>query len=67
MAFGSSDAPSSHGRYSTLTLGHTVDFIEGHLDQHWKVLRHTQFKHPALGLFMVLGKARREAAKQRTK
>ena len=67
MAFGSSSDPSSHSGYSTLTLGHITGFIEGYLDEHWKVLRHAQFKHPALGLFMVLEKARREAANRRTK
>ncbi len=65
MAFGSSSEQPPHGGYSTLTLGHITGFIEEYLDQHWKVLRHAQFKHPALGLFMVLEKARREAGKHR--
>lgn len=64
MAFGSSDGPPPQGGYSTLTLGHIADFIEGYLDQYWKVLRHAQFKHPVLGLIMVLEKARREAGKR---
>ena len=64
MAFGSSSEQPPHSGYSTLTLGHITGFIEEYLDQHWKVLRHAQFKHPALGLFMVLEKARREAGKQ---
>jgi hypothetical protein len=67
MAFGSSNGPSPHGRNSTLTLDHIAGFIEGYLDQHWKVLRQAQFKHPALGLFMVLEKARREAGNRRKK
>lgn len=65
MAFGSSSEPA-RGSYSTLTLGHIADFIKGYLDQHWKVLRQAQFKHPALGMFMVLEKARREADKRGT-
>ena len=61
IAFGSSHEQSQNGRYSTLTLGHVTDFIEDYLKAHWSVLRHAQFKHPALGLFMVLEKARIEA------
>ena len=64
IAFGSSSGRPPRGGYSTLTLGHIISFIEEYLDQHWKVLRHAQFKHPALGLFMVLKKARREADKR---
>ncbi|HID81516.1 MAG TPA: hypothetical protein EYH06_10620 [Chromatiales bacterium] len=56
MAFGSV-ATGNHS-YSTITTGHIVQFIERYLDEHWEVLRTTQFKHPALGLFMVLKKAR---------
>ena len=66
IAFGSSRGQPKHGHYSMLTLGHIVSFIEEYLNQHWKVLRHAQFKHPALGLFMVLEKTRREAGSRRT-
>jgi len=66
IAFGSSNGQPSQGGYSTLTLGHIVGFIEEYLDQHWNLLRHAQFKHPALGLFMVLEKARREVGKRGT-
>ncbi len=62
MAFGSSSDESPHGRYATLTLGHIAGFIENYLGEHWKMLRHARFEHPALGLFMVLEKARRETA-----
>ncbi len=60
MAFGTSTSTSTGGKYSTLTLGHIIGFIEDYLQQHWAVLRHAQFKHPALGLLMVLEKAKRE-------
>jgi hypothetical protein len=65
IAFGSSSEQPQRGRYSTLTLGHVTEFIEDYLKEHWKVLRHAQFKHPALGLFMVLEKARSEAGRRR--
>lgn len=61
MAFGST--ASDHHNYKAITIGHIVEFIENYLDEHWDVLRHGQYKHPALGLFMVLKKARLEIHK----
>ena len=58
MAFGSTAGQPPGGRYSTLSLGHVLRFIENYLDEHWDVLRHAQFKHPALGLLTLLHKAR---------
>lgn len=57
IAFGSF-AENRHGKYGVITTGHITEFIENYLDDHWDVLRHAQFKHPALGLLMVLKKAR---------
>lgn len=62
MAFGSIEGEPGFKRYGTITLGHIVEFIEGYLREHWEVLRHSEFSNPALGLFMVLEKARLEAA-----
>jgi len=56
IAFGS--ATESKHKYSVITTGHITQFIENYLDEHWEVLRSAQFKHPALGLLMVLKKAR---------
>lgn len=56
MAFGSVD--TNDHPYDVITTGHIVRFIEDYLNEHWEVLRSAQFKHPALGLFMVLKKAR---------
>lgn len=64
IAFGSSHEQPGPGGYSTLSLGHVLDFVEDYLRRHWEVLRHAQFKHPALGLLMVLEKARIEAGKE---
>ena len=65
MAFGSF-AENRHEKYSVITLGHITQFIENYLDEHWDVLRHAQIKHPALGLFMVLKKARQGLALQQS-
>ena len=56
MAFGSVDT-GGH-LYNVITTGHIVQFVEDYLDEHWEILRSAQFRHPALGLFMVLKKAR---------
>ena len=56
VAFGSADF-NGHS-YEVITTGHIIQFIESYLFEHWAVLRNTQFKHPVLGLFMVIQKAR---------
>lgn len=57
IAFGTSgDQPKPPG-YTTLTHRHILQFMEDYLEQHWQILRHAQFKHPALGLLMLLKKA----------
>ena len=63
MAFGSKNSEPGTG-YSVLTLGHIISFIEEYIEQHWDVLRHAQFKHQALGLFMVMEKARKQLKKK---
>lgn len=60
VAFGSSTSAPPHRHYRQLSLAHVTAFIESYLEEHWEALRHAQFKHPALGLLMVLEKARRE-------
>ena len=66
IAFGSSREHLQRGRYHTLNAGACTDFIGDYLKEHWEVLRNAQFKHPALGLLMVLEKARREAGRSNT-
>ncbi len=48
-----------------ISLGHVVDFLQMYVHRHWKVLRHLQFKDPALGFLMTLEKARRGHAGRR--
>src|SRR5438105_14167952 len=48
-----------------ISLGHVLDFLQGYVHKHWKVLRHLQFKDPALGFLMTLEKARRGHAGRR--
>ena len=60
MAFGSRVPPTLPSGYQVISLGHMVAFIEDYLKLHWSMLHHAQFKHPVLGLFMLLEKARCE-------
>src|SRR5213593_3321621 len=48
-----------------ISLGHVLDFLQSYVHRHWKVLRHLQFKDPALGFLMTLEKARRGHAGRR--
>jgi hypothetical protein len=48
-----------------ISLGHVLDFLQGYVHRHWKVLRHLQFKDPALGFLMTLEKAKRGHAGRR--
>ncbi|HUJ16110.1 MAG TPA: hypothetical protein VL284_20135 [Thermoanaerobaculia bacterium] len=48
-----------------ISLGHVLDFLQRYVHRHWKVLRHLQFKDPALGFLMTLEKARRGHAGRR--
>lgn len=48
-----------------ISLRHVVNFLESYVRRHWNVLRHLQFKAPALGFLMTLEKARRGEAGRR--
>ena len=48
-----------------ISLGHVLSFLQAYVHRHWKVLRHLQFKDPALGFLMTIEKARRGHAGRR--
>ncbi len=56
MAFGA--RTDGQHAFTTLSTGHITRYIEDYLDEHWHILRNAQFKHPALGMFAVIKKAR---------
>lgn len=58
VAFGSGSKSVTERHYEVIDLGHIVQFIQNYLRQHWEVLRHAQFKDPALGYLMLLEKTR---------
>ena len=57
VAFGSGTKSVAGRHYEVIDLGHVVQFLQHYLRQHWEVLRHAQFKDPALGFLMALEKA----------
>ena len=57
VAFGSGTESVEGRHYEVIDLGHVVQFLQDYLRQHWEVLRHAQFKDPALGFLMTLEKA----------
>jgi len=59
VAFGSTVDPGDGKPYRSIALGHVLSFLESYLQEHWSVLHHAQFKHPAFSLLMTLEKARR--------
>lgn len=58
VAFGTTTDDPGSG-YETIALGQVIQFLQEYLHQHWPVLRHAQFKDPALGFLMTLKKSQR--------
>lgn len=56
VAFGAT-ASRVPGVDVTLSLAHVAGFLRAYLHDHWEVLRHAQFKDPALAVIAVLEKA----------
>ena len=65
IAFGAFPPGSPVPPCRIISLGHVLDFLQAYVHRHWKVLRHMQFKDPALGFLMTLEKARRGHAGRR--
>ncbi|MDZ4142455.1 MAG: hypothetical protein U1C48_10670 [Methylotenera sp.] len=57
IAFGTQASDSHPSRYTVISLGHVVQFLQDYLRQHWAILHHAQFKHPAFGFLAMLEKA----------
>lgn len=63
VAFGSSVSGADEP-YLRIPLGHVTRFLEEWIDEHWKVMRHTQLKDPVLAFLVTLAKARRGRAEE---
>jgi hypothetical protein len=58
VAFGSVADSSGAAPYGRIPLGHVLRYLEGWMEEHWPVLRHTQLKDPVLSFLATLVKAR---------
>ena len=65
IAFGAFPPGAPVAPCRIISLGHVLDFLQSYVHRHWKVLKHLQFKDPALGFLMTLEKARRGHAGRR--
>jgi hypothetical protein len=58
VAFGSTTFASTGPQHVTISLGHVVNFLTEYIREHWDVFRNVDLKGPALGLLVLLEKAR---------
>ena len=58
MAFGTQMPNRRHSNYQIILLHQVADFINNVIERHWDLIKHVQFKGPAMGLLMTLEKAR---------
>ena len=57
LAFGSVIDPKKVRGFKAISLGHVISYLRGYIEEHWDLLRHAQFKQPALGLLALLEQA----------
>lgn len=57
MAFGSIMPEKRKKGYKIILLKHVVRFLQEYIREHWEILHHGQFKHPAFGFLVSLEKA----------
>ncbi len=65
IAFGAFPPGSQVPPCRIISLRHVLRFLQDYVRRHWGVLRHMQFKDPALGFLMTLEKAKRGEAGRR--
>ena len=61
VAFGTSPSDQQSPNYQVILLSQVRDFLQKYVREHWKILKHGQFKDPALGFLLTLEKIRRSA------
>jgi hypothetical protein len=57
VAFGSTRGDLGSPRFQQIMLDHVIHFLQSYLRDHWELLRHAQFKDPALGFLATIEKA----------
>lgn len=61
VAFGDIPDSDRQGPWTTVPMGHIVQFLRNYLRDHWQVLRHAQIRDPALGMLALMEKLHVEA------
>ena len=56
VAFGDSGPAVGQGPWTTVPMGHVVQYLQQYLHQHWPVLRHAQVRDPAFAVLALLEK-----------
>jgi len=56
VAFGDTPDPKRQGAWTTVPIGHVVEFLRHYLRTHWQVLRHAQLRDPVLGVLALIEK-----------
>ena len=56
VAFGDSPAEVRQGPWTTVPMGHVVQYLQQYLRDHWSVLRHAQVRDPAFAVLALLEK-----------
>ncbi|MEQ1760678.1 MAG: hypothetical protein ABL986_20400 [Vicinamibacterales bacterium] len=54
VAFGDTPDSRRRGPWATIPMRHVVQFLRAYLKEHWEVLRHAQFRDPALGVLALI-------------
>jgi hypothetical protein len=57
VAFGSTRGDLRNPLFQQIMLDHVIHFLQSYLRDHWELLRHAQFKDPALGFLATTEKA----------
>ncbi len=56
VAFGDVPDGDRPGPWTTVPMGHIVQFLQSYLREHWAVLRHAQISDPAFGVLALIEK-----------
>ena len=56
VAFGDVPENEKPAAWTTISMRHVVQFLQGYLREHWNVLRHAQIRDPALGVLALIEK-----------
>lgn len=57
VAFGAGEEASARRAALVVDLAHVIEFLRAYFREHWRVIRHAQFKDDVLALMMLFEKA----------